>query len=337
MGCDMNPGIKNSSILPKMWNLTKIILAVVLIVYVLSQLDLAQLPGLSKRIALPWLFLDLVLFIVMTLIKARQYYVLIDREAPYNSVFKNVILQNIVSNFVATSAGIASYFTLMKIDEGVKLRKSVASFLITKIGDLVVTFLLLGVSAAFVWDQISGLRGVTVVFLLLVLLLIGFFLMTVLFRQRFVKLVATVVEYSRLSRISFIPKGIDVLRSLADQETLYILRIFGVSIVYSFLYMGVTLIWVYCNLRVFSLVQPLLVVAFCNSVLQLISWLPVQAFGGLGMTETVLVYMFSQFGVPQAEMALVSIGGRLLSYFLNLVIFLYIPLNTLLVRKRTPK
>ncbi len=73
---------------------------------------------------------------------------------------------------------------------------------------------------------------------------------------------------------------------------------------------------------------------FANTLLQLISYLPIQVFGGLGLTETSMLYFYSYFLPHQAELAAALIGIRLLFYLENLLVLLYLPLQSL--RSRRP-
>lgn len=312
-----------------LWNVFKTLLALGLIGFVVSKTDSTQLAALRQRISLPWLLLDLALFTGLTLIKTGQYRALTGREVPYRRVLNIVILQNAISNFVASSAGIASYLTLMKAEEGVKLRTGAASFLIAKMGDLLALSLFLAATTAMAGSHVPVLRAVAILLLLSIALALAICLLAILLRQRFIALLLGVLERFHVMHLPVIQKGMAALQSLADQEQGSIFRSLRVGTAYSLAYMAVTFAWSYCNLRVFSLVISWKIVGFVNALMQLISWVPIQVFGGLGITETTLVYMFGSFGVQQSEMAAVSIGLRLLQYFSNLVVLTYLPFGGL--------
>jgi len=87
------------------------------------------------------------------------------------------------------------------------------------------------------------------------------------------------------------------------------------------------------SLRAFSLIVPAPVLVFVNAWIQLISWLPIQVFGGLGVSETSQVYLYGLFGIPVLQMATVSIGLRVSSYLFNLVSLLYVPFQTFFTGK----
>jgi uncharacterized membrane protein YbhN (UPF0104 family) len=68
-------------------------------------------------------------------------------------------------------------------------------------------------------------------------------------------------------------------------------------------------------------------------MLQLISYLPIQVFGGLGLTETSMLYFYGFFHSPQVELAAILIGMRLLFYLENLLVLIYLPLHSLFSRR----
>jgi uncharacterized membrane protein YbhN (UPF0104 family) len=319
-----------------LWNIFKTILALALIGLVFSKTDLGQLAGLAGRVSPGWLLLDLVLFIALTLIKTGQYHALTGREVQYGRLLNIIILQNAVSNFVASSAGIASFLTLMKAEQGIKLRTGAASLVIAKMGDLLAVALFLALTTALAGGQVPVLRDLAILLLLGITLAVGVFLLTIFLRQRFIGLLRSVLAAIHLLRLPLVQKGVEALQFLADQEDGVIFRSLRLGSAYSLVYMAVTFAWSYCNLRVFSVVIPWNVVGFVTALMQLISWVPIQVFGGLGITETTLVYLYGSFGLPQPEMAAVSIGLRLLLYFLSLVVLAYVPLSGLLLRGRKP-
>ena len=99
--------------------------------------------------------------------------------------------------------------------------------------------------------------------------------------------------------------------------------------------MTLGIIWTYASLRAFSMIIPYLIIVFVNSWIQLISWLPIQVFGGLGVIDTSQIYLFSLFGISVAQMATISVGLRVTSYLFNLLSPLYLPLYRLFQRKNS--
>ena len=102
----------------------------------------------------------------------------------------------------------------------------------------------------------------------------------------------------------------------------------GLGAAFSLVYMAVTMAWIYASLRTFSFEIGILPVIFVNIFMQLISYLPIQVFGGLGVNETTSLYLYGIFGFPQTELAAVLIATRLLFYLTNLAVLLYLPAHT---------
>jgi uncharacterized membrane protein YbhN (UPF0104 family) len=322
---------------PVVWNIIKALLALCLLGFVVSKVELSRLLYLHRQVSVLWLFIDLILFIILTLVKARQYQALINYEVSYHRVLNIVVLQNAITNFVASSAGIASYLALLHIDEGVKVRKVAASFLVAKVSDLWAVAILLSVSAVWVGSQVTALRELVAVLLLAVASGMGIFLAAIFTRGQLVRFLERFACHMHVDRLTFVQKVFASLRLIVDQDVKTIFGILQVGLLYSLIYMAVTVMWGYSNMRVFSLVLAPESVAFVTALLQLVSWIPVQMFGGLGVNEALLVYLYAQFGVPQTEMALVSIGIRLLFYLLILATLAYLPLSALFIKEKVTK
>ena len=320
-----------------LWNIAKIILALILVWFVLSKTDLTQLYALRERISLPWLALTLLLYFSLTLLKALQYYFLIGRRVDYPQVLNIVVVQNAISNFIATSAGIASYLALFRVEQGVKVSRAALAFLLAKVGDLISIWLFMLVSSLLVWPLVASFHSLILLSLSFIgVAILGFFA-AVFLRQKFVSVLAWFVEKLKLSRFGFVNKLMDLLASLAEQEHGFVFRMVGTGIAFSLIYMTVTMLWLYASLQTFSFEIQFLQVVFVNIFMQLSSYLPIQVFGGLGVNETTSLYLYGIFNFPQTELAATLIGTRLLFYLTNLAVLLYLPVHTLFFSRSAQK
>jgi uncharacterized membrane protein YbhN (UPF0104 family) len=316
-----------------LWNGTKIVLALVLVGFILSKTNLDELSAVLVRLNMTWLVTSLLLYFLLTLIKSLQYYFLIGRRVEYPQVLNIVVMQNAVSNFIATGAGIASYLALFRVEQGVKVSRAALAFLLTKVGDLISIWLFMLAASLLAWPQVTSLHGLILLSLAFIGAAILAFFAAVFWRQKFVSILAWFVDRLRLSRLGFVNKLMDFLSSLAEQEHGFVFRMVGIGLAFSLVYMAVTMAWIYASLQTFSFAIDLLPVIFVNIFMQLISYLPIQAFGGLGVNETTSLYLYGIFDFPQAELAAVLIGARLLFYLANLVVLLYLPAHSLFFGK----
>lgn len=323
------------SLFKRGWDAFKIVLAIILVWFVFSKTNLPEVLGLLRQLSPIWLTFSFVLFCALTLVKTYQYYWLTGREASYARVLYVVITQNAISNFIAGGAGIASYLTMLSVDEGVRFRKVLSSFIIVKMGDLLSVWIVLLVTSLLAWSQIGVVRNLVILLLGGILTVVGVFLIAALLRQRFMAFIQKVLYLLGLGEVPFIRRGTETLASFVEQDSGLILRTLLVGLSFSLLYMAITLVWFYANMRAYSLILPFVSVSFVNAFLQLISWIPIQVFGGLGISETSLVFLFGLFGLPAAQIAAVGIGLRVLLYSFTLVVLLYLPMSTLL--RRSPE
>lgn len=326
---------KKSMFSKRVWNIFKIVLAVVLIGFVFSKTNFSEVAGMMKQLSPLWLGVSFVLFCMLTLIKAFQYYLLTGGQAPYARVLYVVVTQNAISNFIAGGAGIASYMTMLSVDEGVRFRKVLSAFLIAKVGDLISVWIILLASSVLLWNQIGAVQYAVVVLLIGIFGAVIVFGAAALFHQKFISLVKTILLWMKLDRFALVQRGMDSLQLVAEQEAQSVLRTMLTGLFYSLVYMVVSLFWFYANIRAYSLDFPLSVITFVNAFIQLISWIPIQVFGGLGVSETSLVYLFGLFGLPTAQIAAMGIGFRVILYAFTLVALLYLPLSSLF--KHTPQ
>ena len=319
------------------WNIAKIILALILVWFVLSKTDLTQLYALRERISLPWLAAVIVLYFSLTLLKALQYYFLIGRRVDYPQVLNIVVVQNAISNFIATSAGIASYLALFRVEQGVKVSRAALAFILAKVGDMISIWLFMLISSLLVWPQVTSFHSLIILLLAVIgVAVLGFF-WAVFLRQKFVSILTWLIDKLKLSQLSFVNKLMDLLSTLAEQEHGFVFRMVGTGIAFSLIYMTVTMLWLYASLQTFSFDIGILQVIFVNIFMQLISYLPIQVFGGLGVNETTSLYLYSIFNFPQTELAAVLIATRLLFYLTNLAVLLYLPAHTLFFSRSSQK
>jgi uncharacterized membrane protein YbhN (UPF0104 family) len=316
---------------PGLWAALRALIAVLLIGFVISKTDLPGLFALRERLSAAWLAAALASYLALTVLKALQYYFLIGRRVPYPQVLNIVVIQNGISNFIAPGAGIASYLTLLRVEQGVKLSRAALAFLLTKVGDLISIWLFLLASSLFIWPQVAALHGLIAVLLTVIGGAILVFFAAVILRRKFMPPVRALADRIPRGSLGIVDQALDFLQSVAGQDQGFVMRMLGTGVLFSLIYMAVTMVWVYAGLRAFSFEAGALPVVFVNTLMQLISYLPIQIFGGLGVTETGLLYLYGNFGFPQTELAAVLIGARVLFYLTNLIVLLYLPLHAVLM------
>jgi uncharacterized membrane protein YbhN (UPF0104 family) len=310
-----------------LWNYIKIALAIILIVFVIRQVSLQDILAIREQVVWGWLVVSFVFFCLMTVFKALQYYVLLGKPVPYQRVLSIVITQNAISNFIANSAGVISFITLIHKDDGVRIRKATAALLITKLGDLFSAWLFLLMTSFILWTEAESLRSLIV--FLLIIIVVGFlgFGIVLLWREHFVDLLRRIATALGLSRFRLFIRLFELVELIAAQERTYLFSLLSKSIFYSFVYYILTLAWSFATIYAFSIPIGFWPFIFITTLMQLISIIPVQVFGGLGVNETVNMYLFNLFGILRSQIVPALLGMRVLFYLMNALILAYFPIR----------
>jgi uncharacterized membrane protein YbhN (UPF0104 family) len=329
-----SPPTRQAPLSPAIWNFLKIALALGLTFAIISKVDLPRLVLVFAHISPAWLLLSALFYILLTLLKGLQYYFLIGRKVQYPEVLNIVVVQNAISNFVATSAGIASYLSLFRMEHSVKLSRVTLAFILTKVGDLISIWLFMLIAGVWVWPQVAPMHALTRTLLASIGVVILTFFAAVILRQKFVSALRALSGWLGLHRIGIVTRMLNGMQDMVELEQSFIFRMIGIGILYSIIYLLITIAWVYASLQTFSLEIGFIPVTFVNTFTQLISYLPIQVFGGLGVGEMTYLYMYGFFDLTQAEIAPVLIGTRMLFYFLNLLVLIYLPVHAIFFRRK---
>ncbi|MDO8753950.1 MAG: lysylphosphatidylglycerol synthase transmembrane domain-containing protein [Anaerolineales bacterium] len=318
-------------------DLLRIILAVVLISVVLSKTSLEQIKAVSGVISWSWLSVAFLFYCALTFIKAAQYWSLLRRRVPYFDVARIVVIQNALSNLVTTTAGIASYLTLLRLEQNVKMSRSGIVFFIAKMGDLFSMCLFLVVSSVMVWGQIPTLHELVVLLAISITAVIGVFWSAVFFRHRFLAWAQRVFHWLCLDKIAMAQRGLDTLQLLADQDHKTVMRLLLVSLALSISNMTLTMAYSYSRIQAFHVPMNFWAIIFITAIMQLVSLIPLQAFGGLGVIEITSVFLYGIFVVSPLDIPAILIGMRAVYYLFNIAVLIYLPLDGFFRRILRPK
>ena len=328
---------KKSFLNSKLWVFIKIIFSLGLLAYIFTQTNYEQLISLKYRFSWGWFIVTALVFFVMLLIKTYQYYVFIGRKLGYFHLLEIVIIQNLLMNFVATAAGIASYLTMLGVEEDVRFGKATESFVLVKIGDVVAVSLYLLFSLVFIRPLPTDALPIVVIVASASLGFLLLLLTSVIFREKFLSLLKMVVKFFRISRLGLVQKSFGYLEKLVAYSRIELLRIIGHASLISLIYMGVTMFWGYARFRNFSLHLDVFTVIFIISLLQFASWVPIYIFGGLGLSEGMYIYLLGIFSPESTALAAILIGMRVVIYLLNASTLLYLPIRAAFQRSSTVK
>ena len=121
------------------------------------------------------------------------------------------------------------------------------------------------------------------------------------------------------------------LTAFADQEIDQSKLSIGALTGYSVLTLVTMLLFAYCSLRIFDVRIDIWPVIFVVSLTQIMTLVPIQVFGGLGLYDFTYLYLYGLFGIGGPQFAAVVVGLRICFYLTNLVLLALIVLPRCLV------
>jgi len=317
-----------------LWTFLKIALALLLVGVVLSRTNLSELMALRQEIVLSWVWISFLLFLLLVFLKTLQYYVFLSSKISYWQLLQAVILQNVLTNFVATGLGIISLPATLKVEHKVRIRDSSLAFLATKVGDFFAIWCFLVVSSWLVWKKIAVLHGIVlglIAFLGLVLMSLA---IAVIARSTFLRILLRFQQSSFIRDAGWIKRVLEelegFLRGVSEK------KVWGKVLLLSQVYLGVTMLWMYASLRALGLEMEITGIVFVNMFTQLLSNLPIHVFGGLGVSEVTGLYLYGIFYPHPQRLAASLIGFRLLFYLMNLLLLFEMPVYAVIRKRGVP-
>lgn len=308
------------------WTGLKIVLAVALVGYVASQIRPAELILLWRSLSPPWLAASVLAYLAITVAMARRYWHLIDRQISFRQTFGLVVVQTVLGNFVASGAGLASYVAILRGRHQVRVSQALWSVLLSRLGDLVALLAALVIAAWAVWPQIAPLH-LLVVILIAVLGTATFALgLIFLLRQQALGFLSTMLVWTRLDRLSISRRVLAQIQVAVAQPDLAArtAQMLGYSALIAALQFAFS----------FSYAQMLAVpisgwdVLFVLTFSLLISLVPIQVFGGLGVYEVTAIYLYGLIGLSQDLVVPLVVSSRIYLYLLNLLLLVYLPFES---------
>jgi uncharacterized membrane protein YbhN (UPF0104 family) len=272
-----------------------------------------------------WLLVSIGCFFLMIIIKVLQFQALINPQLSFWNVLNIIVLQNAISNFISNTAGVVSYVSMFREEHGIKVSRSSMVFIIVKVGDLAAILLILVSSLVFVWSRVSPLHGLLLLLSIGIFSALGMFLGAVIFRQWFVRILKKVLIWMRLLKFSPVKNSLTALEAIVAQDPRQIQSMLIKSGFYSSIYFACAMTWAYSVVHAFQIPIDLAGILFVSAMLQIISLIPIQVFGGLGVNEVTAMYLYGLLGIPVPMLSAALLGIRVYNTLLSGLTLLYIP------------
>jgi uncharacterized membrane protein YbhN (UPF0104 family) len=138
------------------------------------------------------------------------------------------------------------------------------------------------------------------------------------------EIVSRILDKFHLRKKAVVPRIVAALTAFANQEIDQSRCCIGPLTGYSVLTLGTMLFFAYCSLQIFRVRIDIWPVIFVVSLTQIMTLLPIQVLGGLGLYDISYLYLYSLFGIDKSEFAPVVVGLRIAYYLTNLLFLSFI-------------
>lgn len=271
-----------------------------LVSWLLSQLDWSETVAILRNVPISLLVLGLFCYALSFYLRSLRFRWLLPGDKQRNHLFPIVLVHYTALNIIPARLGELSYIYLLNKVNQMPIEYSLSSLLLARVFDQLAIALLFLLSSGFVaitspWLQtvrlcVSGFLLGTVVIILLLFVykdLCLIWLKHLLRRMHWdhIRIVQRIVQ--KLDEIVTALHHIHLLRQGASLLVISVgiwLSIFSVN---------------YCLLRAFQMPLTYIEIMFTSTCIILLSVLPLQMLGGLGVYETTLVFLAEALGAPR--------------------------------------
>ncbi len=303
------------------------VLAVVISVILLREIDLKEIPDTISRISIHALLIGFICYCLLVLAKTLRFRTILGLDANISNVFPILALHTFWGNFLPFRTGDISYVYLMQRRQKVDATQGIASLLIASIIDLVLLILLMSTTALVLLPKLSSKFSWTVLFLAPTLIGLGLITLTVLacvtpnFCLAIVqKCTKPLLRLEKRPITWVVEKGLAIVNEITSfRLNLRFLKIWSYSVLCVVIRFGFQCFLV----SEMGVNIPVIEVLFALVFTNVFNLLPIQTVGNFGTTEFPFVWLLFFFGTDKN---IATVTG----FSLHLLILLYcLPLGLL--------
>jgi uncharacterized membrane protein YbhN (UPF0104 family) len=307
----------------------KILLAGGLTVYLFSQTDLLKILHLIQKLSYPWLAGMLFCFFATVWFTARRYWIILGKPVGFLHFLKIVVIQNALSIFVATGVGVASYVTTLYAEHNIKPGKGAASFALAKIEDFFMLCILFIMSICAIYQQLFAIHQFVQFSAAIALLTILVSVFVIIYRDKVSRGAYFFFSKITIPGIRYLGNPLNAIRKYRELSRERSRQLGSVSFIYTVLVNIFSIAAIYCNIQAFSVPIGIWPVIFIAILTQFMMLIPIQVFGGLGVCDVPVMYLYGLFNINRSAIAGVLIGSRLIFYLIYAFLLLVIVASTI--------
>lgn len=295
------------------------LIAVMLVIFLLSQIQLSNLIKALTSLSPSCLLFGFICYLFSCLFRALRFYFLLNKEISLKDLFNVVCVHNAMNNIMPARTGELAYIYLLSKHHNRKIGEGLATLFIARIFDLIsvsilffISFLTLGGVSSFI------IKLFLPVFSFLILT-VSLFIFLLHFGKSFLNTFKKILRKLKIEERALIAyllrKGEEVTEFLekikGERKQFFIILIFTSFGTWLFLYSMNYIIALSVGLE-FSFFEVL----FASTFAILTTILPIQGFGGFGTVEGGIALGFLTIGLNKED-------AIILGFIYHIVYWLY--------------
>lgn len=284
--------------------LSAIIIAVILVVFFLSQIQLGDIINTFVSLNPSCLLLGFVFYFFSYLFRSLRFYFLLNREISLSDLFNIVCVHNAMNNILPARTGELAYIYLLTKYHSRKVYEGFSTLFIARVSDLLSVSILFFISILTLTRVPSFMIGVVwtifILFILTVILFIFLLLYCRAFLNKSKKILGKLKVGEKPLTKYLLDKGEKIVEFLekfkAKEKYFFVILIFTSLGTWLSLYFMNYMIAVSIGIE-FSFFEVL----FASTFVIITAILPIQGFGGFGTVEGGLALGLLAIGLNKEE------------------------------------
>lgn len=304
-----------------LWKLVSLGFGIILISWLLLQLEWAETIEIIRNVPLSLLMLGFVCYGFSFYFRARRFRLLLPSDSQIEHLFPIVLIHYTALNIIPARLGELSYIYLLKKVNAVPPGISLSSLLMARVFDQIAISVLFFLSSFFAPFPTQRLKMVYMGIGGVLMLAIALLMAILVYKDASVRWLRTLLVRFNLHRYQIVRRMLNEAEQIAVNLTCLrhkttLLHILG----YSFL------IWIsifsvnYVLLTAFAVHLSFASILLVSTLIIFLGMLPLQLMGGVGIRETTWMFLLGALGVSQ-NVAIVSGFGTHIVTTLFLFIF----------------
>ena len=317
---------KNITLAPGkyLWKLISLGFGIILISWLLLQLEWAETIDIIRNVPLSFLMLGFVCYGFSFYFRARRFRILLPPDKQIDDLFPIVLIHYTALNIIPARLGELSYIYLLKKVNAISPGSSLSSLFMARVFDQIAISVLFFLSSFFAPFPTQRLKIVYMGIGGILMMAIALLIVILIYQESSLRWLQRLLIKFNLQRYHIIQRVIKETEQAANTFTYLhskktLLRISG----YSFL------IWLsifsvnYLLLTAFGVQLSFVTILLVSTLIIFLGMFPLQLLGGVGIRETTWVFLVGSLGISKNTAIVSGFGAHIVTTLYLFVFGIY--------------